>query len=468
MLSLYQQAIMDDINQAIEHSHISYKIYVEKTTNELSVRLNKGTLDFPTVGVLTRYELIDEAFDKDVDGDLFENKEKYYRCLAEISKYSTIDINNNNNIYKYDFAKAMPIRLDVSVTIVTTEIPHIVEIEDIILNRYSTYQKLTIPHPEIADEQIPFEIIVDHPENIERDHGDNFNTPNGMLYQSIIHLKCKGYVPEFFKSYHPAQVAFDNDLQLDIVKKICNLKRINMYLYKRITKLQPKKPSRFIREGLYRNSDKNVTEEQIKMWDAQKKAWEEHTPSDEEMELKKEQEKISTTQEKLFSIANIPQNFKVDIGNIYEIMAKSNCSIKEAIDEFDEIVRQVEEKDRQYVREEEERRAREAQLEAEERAERLAARRESIGNGEGLLSGIIKTAIGTSIGTRSMKKESQKQTQLMREQAELMREQTEREEKILREREFQSRMRRDAVIKENQERRRKGLPQLPIPPIERY
>jgi hypothetical protein len=75
----------------------------------------------------------------------------------------------------------------------------------------------------------------------------------------------------------------------------------------------------------------------------------------------------------------------------------------------------------------------------------------------GFLSDIFKVAAGAALGNSGTRKELRKQTQLMEEQAHRA------DNERYHERSRNNYM-RDQIIRENQERRRKGLPELPVPP----
>jgi len=140
---------------------------------------------------------------------------------------------------------------------------------------------------------------------------------------------------------------------------------------------------------------------------------------------------------------------------LYEVMSTSNYDIHQAIEMYDR---------------NEQRKIDEKNLREQQRANQLAQEAAyydeptSQSSGGGFLSGVLQGAAGAAIGTSSLKKESRKQTQLMEEQASRERER-DRQADIDRYRaEVNANMARSNVIKENEERRRKGLPLKPLPP----
>ncbi len=82
----------------------------------------------------------------------------------------------------------------------------------------------------------------------------------------------------------------------------------------------------------------------------------------------------------------------------------------------------------------------------------------------GILRDILSAGLGSNLGTRDIKRELEEQTELMKKE-ESDRKAAEKREML--DRFYEScdyRYYRSQVIKENQERRRKGQPELPVPP----
>jgi len=105
------------------------------------------------------------------------------------------------------------------------------------------------------------------------------------------------------------------------------------------------------------------------------------------------------------------------------------------------------------------------QKEREARAE--AARYEqpySYESSSGGGGGILESTVGTYLGTRGIRREEKKQTEIMREQLKLQEEAKRQADADRRHQQWENNYRRSQIIRENQERRRKGLPELPIPP----
>jgi len=82
-------------------------------------------------------------------------------------------------------------------------------------------------------------------------------------------------------------------------------------------------------------------------------------------------------------------------------------------------------------------------------------------SGGGFLSGMLQSAAGTAIGTSGTRKELRRQTEMMEDQERERKRRADDDRYYERNRNNQM---RSEIIRQNQERRRKGLPDLPVPP----
>lgn len=124
-----------------------------------------------------------------------------------------------------------------------------------------------------------------------------------------------------------------------------------------------------------------------------------------------------------------------------KMLAEPGLSIKSCNRCYDDYLRRQEEQDREA----------EANVD-----EFIGAVRGSSSSG-GFLGNMLSTAAGVALGNSSSNKELKKQTKLMEQQA--------MNEKIAaHHKQVETNYRRRQIIEENQKRRRKGLPEIPIPP----
>lgn len=103
------------------------------------------------------------------------------------------------------------------------------------------------------------------------------------------------------------------------------------------------------------------------------------------------------------------------------------------------------------------------QNEEERRMERAERRESGAGSGS-FLQDVASTAIGSSIANHGIKKELRKQTKMMEEQRDEAKRQKIRDEVQRSQEKSRHNYEVDQIMKQNRERRRKGLPELPVPP----
>lgn len=126
------------------------------------------------------------------------------------------------------------------------------------------------------------------------------------------------------------------------------------------------------------------------------------------------------------------------------------CTISDAVKAYDDYL--------EMMRQEEERKRQEEYEAYRERHNNYNEDDDSSGS---IIGGLFGSAMGTSLGTRGLRKELKKQTSIMEQQQK----QAEKAERERRHREaLESQRRWRAVKEENERRRRKGQPELPLPP----
>jgi len=148
--------------------------------------------------------------------------------------------------------------------------------------------------------------------------------------------------------------------------------------------------------------------------------------------------------------------------HINNTMSSSSYDLKTAIEMYDRYEqRQAEERRHQEIREAEEQAYYEQQNYYSQQDYASSSQSSSSG---GILSGLVQSAAGAAIGTSGTRRELRKQTQMMEEQADRERARDRRAaDDRYNERNRNNQMRSE-IIRQNQERRRKGLPDLPVPP----
>lgn len=288
MLSLYRQAVIENLINNVEDYHLNYKIDIYDSSDEnLKAKIVDGAL-LPIIAVATtQHKLSDDI------SNYSSNQ------ISQLCKFSVIDINGNRSTKEYDYTNAIPMWLSFHFTILAKDISHIVDLEKFISETYNINRNMNLQNPDNSNEVIPFEISIDNEVEIERIQNDKFS-----IFQSIITLKCSTYIPSISSSYHPAQIQFDKKLQmskLEDLQSLCSLYNI------------------------FSSTSDIVT--------------------DKENNLKN----IKSAQENICTTFNIPLSYSQDrkaIQEIYKIMEDENCDIKVAIEKFKQQLKEHEEADK--------------------------------------------------------------------------------------------------------------------------
>lgn len=288
MLSLYRQAVIENLINNVEDYHLNYKIDIYDSSDEnLKAKIVDGAL-LPIIAVATtQHKLSDDI------SNYSSNQ------ISQLCKFSVIDINGNRSTKEYDYTNAIPMWLSFHFTILAKDISHIVDLEKFISETYNINRNMNLQNPDNSNEVIPFEISIDNEVEIERIQNDKFS-----IFQSIITLKCSTYIPSISSSYHPAQIQFDKKLQmskLEDLQSLCSLYNI------------------------FSSTSDIVTDKANNL------------------------KNIKSAQENICATFNIPLSYSQDkkaIQEIYKIMEDEDCDIKVAIEKFKQQLKEIEEADK--------------------------------------------------------------------------------------------------------------------------
>lgn len=147
-----------------------------------------------------------------------------YVTEAGITKYKTVDSEDQIHMREINYRDGLLARFDFGFTILATLPQQVGELEELIMAIYSSSRELTVDHPAVAGEKIPFEVMIDPTQEIKRSQGKM--APNQeTVYQSIIYLKCDRCVA-FHKHYHPAELAFDKTIVENLVHRAAAVENI--------------------------------------------------------------------------------------------------------------------------------------------------------------------------------------------------------------------------------------------------
>lgn len=179
MLYLYDNAIVDDLKKSFNNEISNFPVIKAVTPDEIigiAAQIKEDSITFPTICVVRspNYQI--------------DTQRTNFTAMHKGS-VSVFD-NKTNNIYH---EKVLPITLDYTLTVLTTNTADMDEIIRELLFKYISMYFLTIKLPYEADRNIHIGIRVDT-ENIERQSSTSEYLASGALYETMIPLKVEGAV----------------------------------------------------------------------------------------------------------------------------------------------------------------------------------------------------------------------------------------------------------------------------------
>lgn len=203
MLYLYDHAICQDIHDSFtdEFQNSAVKVIDPENAVNIVSQIQNDEIKFPCI-ILTR----PESYSID------ESRMNFTR--AKFGVPAVFD-EKENNIY---YEKALPINIDYSLTILTTNTADRDECTKELLFKYTSVYFLTIELPYEAKRKIRFGISIPPGTDIDNSSGQTQYVQSGALYQAIIPLHTEGMV---YVSYTPQRVKrFETDVEFDLSGKI--------------------------------------------------------------------------------------------------------------------------------------------------------------------------------------------------------------------------------------------------------
>lgn len=123
--------------------------------------------------------------------------------------------NNGYSTKQYDFRTVLPANYGLGIVIASSDVNSIIALEDYFSAKYRETRTLLLPIAENSD-NIPVEIGLETSEPIRREQMKSGNTNVNI---SCLPIFCKN-TPVFVENFHPAQVAFDDSIQQEIIQQV--------------------------------------------------------------------------------------------------------------------------------------------------------------------------------------------------------------------------------------------------------
>lgn len=131
-------------------------------------------------------------------------------------EYRTDDLQN----YCVNFSRELPAVLSPTFTVLTDNISDVVEIEKAVTQLLNNKVTLQTEQAYQNGVGVSFDISVDDSVKIVRSKTDfTYQENKRTLYQTLIKLKSATDVVIFMREFHPAEIDFDKDVQIQLVKR---------------------------------------------------------------------------------------------------------------------------------------------------------------------------------------------------------------------------------------------------------
>lgn len=179
MLYLYDKAICDDLSKSFNPdsgANSIVKVIDPEGAIQVVAQLQNDEVQFPAV-MLTRSE------DFEIDSERWN--------FTRAHKGVPVQFDNTTNELYYE--KAVPIKLNYSLTLLTTNIADRDELIRELIMKYTNMYFLKIKLPYECDRYIRFGIRADF-QGMQHSSGSFNYLQSGQLYQTIIPLNCEGCV----------------------------------------------------------------------------------------------------------------------------------------------------------------------------------------------------------------------------------------------------------------------------------
>lgn len=190
MIYLYDNAICDDLRSSFNRNNVENPVVTVISSEQaisIAAQIQDDRLSFPIVALIRRPNSVQ------VDSARMNFSRAHFGVGTVIDK-------ETNNVY---YEKVLPVTLEYSLTVLTTNIVDRDEIIRELLFKYVNMYFLSIRLPYEADRVVRFGVRITTDTDIDYSSGTPEYLQSGSLYQAIIPLRCDGCV---LVTYTPAHL----------------------------------------------------------------------------------------------------------------------------------------------------------------------------------------------------------------------------------------------------------------------
>lgn len=189
MIYLYDNAICDDIRKSFNPTNVPNPVVTVMSSEQaiaIASQIQDDKLKFPIVALIRKPNSV----------QIDQSRMNFTR--AHFGVAAVFD-NKTNQVYH---EKALPVTLEYSLTVLTTNIVDQDEIIRELLFKYINMYFLSIKIPYESERTIQFGVRITSETDIDYSSGSPEYLQSGSLYQAIIPLKCDGCVLVTYTPMH--------------------------------------------------------------------------------------------------------------------------------------------------------------------------------------------------------------------------------------------------------------------------
>ena len=196
MIYKYDDAICDDLGKSFNPDNVEnpvVSVISSEVVTSIAAQIQNDQLKFPIVALIRNPNSVQ------IDQSRMNFTRAHFGVSAVIDK-------ETNNVY---YEKALPITLEYSLTVLTTNIADQDEIIRELLFKYVNMYFLTIRLPYECDRKIRFGVRITSETDIDYSSGSPEYLQTGSIYQAIIPLHCDGCVLVSYTPAHLVRTTYD-------------------------------------------------------------------------------------------------------------------------------------------------------------------------------------------------------------------------------------------------------------------
>ena len=196
MIYKYDDAICDDLRKSFNPDNVEnpvVSVISSEVVTSIAAQIQNDKITYPIVALIRNPNSVQ------IDQSRMNFTRAHFGVSAVIDK-------ETNNVY---YEKALPITLEYSLTVLTTNIADQDEIIRELLFKYVNMYFLTIRLPYECDRKIRFGVRITGETDIDYSSGSPEYLQTGSLYQAIIPLHCDGCVLVSYTPAHLVRTTYD-------------------------------------------------------------------------------------------------------------------------------------------------------------------------------------------------------------------------------------------------------------------